>query len=368
MASKKILHLLSAGGMGGIEMLCRDLAEYSTDENDFCFLYGGGIIEQELIRMGKSVYSLYNNSYLKRLLRLVTIVKSQKYDMVIVHHEGNGIYLFFLILCVLFPKKRFVKYLHCAYEEKYMYSGKWLSDKIKKLILQRTLDKSDNLIAVSNFVKSSYVRGFAIDENKIKTVYNGIRIVESNSFFHRKIETDMPVRLLYIGRVIKVKGVDLLLKAVGDLIAEGERIELDILGVGELLDECKQLCSDMRIKDNIRFLGVQLDKEQYYANADIFVYPSVWQEAFGISIIEAMAHGMICVASQVGGIPEIISDGENGYLFEKSNIEQLKEKLRIAIAALRMGEDGSMRLSAENRASEFSIEKTIDGMNQLTMM
>ena len=64
------------------------------------------------------------------------------------------------------------------------------------------------------------------------------------------------------------------------------------------------------------------------SNADIFIHPAIWEEGFGITIIEAMARGKLCIASKRGAIPEIISDGVNGLLVESANAKQLAEKIK----------------------------------------
>lgn len=358
MTSKKILHLLSAGGMGGIEMLCRDLAKYDgRDENEFCFLYGGGIIEQELIQMGKSVYSLYHKSHLERVIRLVQIVVERKYDVVVVHHEGNGIYLFFLILCTLFPRKRFIKYLHCAYEEQYVYSGNRCKNWLTGYILKQCMKRADMFVAVSEFVGKSYCDAFRIEKKKMRVIYNGIQL-NTNAAQRKTRENDI-YHLLYIGRVVEIKGIELLIRAVYDLCKEGHRIELEIVGDGVAMERCQVLCHELHIQDKIFFRGIQMNKEPYFNKADIFVYPSICQEAFGISIIEAMDYGVICIASDVGGIPEIITDGVDGYLFQRNDTVDLEQKISLAIRTIENVADNSMRLAARQRAKDFSINRMV---------
>lgn len=358
----KVLHLLSGGGIGGIEMLCRDIAELSSERNEFCFLYSGGAIADDMEGNHAIVYRLYASNMAIRLLKLLLLVRRNKYDVVIVHHEGIGIYLFYIILTCIFRKCRYIKYLHCSYEEKYFYRGiKW-KDKLNYLVLKTAISRSSLLIAVSEFVKNTYLEEFKCDSDKMKVIYNGIRLEQQSEFIYKTVQENEPVRLLYIGRLVEVKGVRLLLHAMKKLVDAGENIELELLGDGPQREEYEQLTQKLGLGDKVRFRGYQLEKESYYDSTQIFVYPSIWQEAFGISIVEAMAHGMLCVASRSGGIPEIIDHEVNGFLFENENEEEL---IRVLQKAIRVCRDGSWQVYVNNaceKVGRFDIRNMIDAL------
>ncbi|MBP3604425.1 MAG: glycosyltransferase [Lachnospiraceae bacterium] len=354
----KILHLLSGGGFGGIEILCRDLAKISRDRNEFCFLFSGGEIADEMKKDGIPVYFYWEKPFLNRIFQLWNLVRKEKYDAVIVHHEGLGIYLFFLILLYSFPSIRFIKYLHCAFEEKYFYTGKKIKDYLYYKVLEKILLKSCHIIAVSRFVKESYCNEFKCDADKITVIYNGINFCDDEKFVEKEIRTSETIKLLYVGRLVDVKGIQSLLNAVKQLLAEGENIELNVLGDGEDRWKYEDFVRENNIENKIFFRGYQMDKEPYYRENPIFVYPSVWQEAFGISIVEALAKGLICVAGKVGGIPEIIKDNQNGYLFEHHKNNDLVNVLKLAIEKHRNSYDADMRKAAYESAHIFDIYTT----------
>ena len=362
----KVLHLLSGGGVGGIEMLCRDIAELSSEQNEFCFLYSGGVIADDMESNHAIVYRLYASNMVIRLLKLMLLVRRNKYDVIVVHHEGIGIYLFYIILTCIFRQCHYIKYLHCSFEEKYFYQGiKW-KDRLNYLILKTAISRSDLLIAVSGFVKSTYLEEFKCDPDKMKVIYNGIRLNQQFEPADKTVQENEPVRLLYIGRLVEVKGVRLLLHAMKKLVDEGENIELELLGDGPQREEYEQIVQEQGLGERVFFRGYQLDKQSYYNRTQIFVYPSIWQEAFGISIVEAMAHGMLCVASRSGGIPEIITDGKEGLLFKAEEIESLVGALRSA-AKISREDDVTMRINAYNRAHYFDISNMISEFQKLIM-
>lgn len=359
MKRTRILHLLSCADMGGIEMLCRSIAEYSTDENDFCLLYRGGILEDKIAETGSIVYPLYHCNIFMRYIKLFLLMKKRNYDTVIVHHEGKGIYLFFIFLTYLFPHKKYVKYLHCAYDKE------MIKDCLEKMLLCISLNKADLAIAVSEYVRDSYCSKLDIIADKITILYNGSCVKISDLETVRENRHEKMTRLLYIGRVVKIKGVQTLLRAIEILLSQGYQLQLDILGDGTDMLQCKKLCEELEIEDSVHFRGVVMAKEKYYSDADIFIYPSLCKEAFGISIVEAMAHGLICVASNVGGIPEIIEDGVSGYLVESNNTHALAEKIELAIKICRNDSRNNMSRRAVSRACEFDIENMIQKFHQL---
>lgn len=361
----KILHLLSGGGIGGIEMLCRDIADLGQDQNEFCFLFAGGEIAEEMKQKNISVYFFYEDNLCARILKTFRLVKKEQYDVIIVHHEGTGIYAFYLMLLYCFKKIKFFKYLHCSFEEKYFCQGNKVKNKINYFILKKTLMKSHCIVAVSEFVKQSYCREFACGEDKVKVIYNGIR-VQKNAVKTDKIQIEgMPVKLLYIGRLIEVKGVHILLNAMKKLIDQGEDVELSILGDGPMRSEYEWLSKEQGIEEKVHFHGYVMDKQVFYEDAMIFVYPSVWQEAFGISIVEALAQGMLCVASNAGGIPEIIEDGRDGFLFQNGDSDDLAETLRKAINSGRSPAYEGMREKAIQKSQRFNINKTVNNLQEL---
>ena len=358
----KILHLLSGGGIGGIEILCRDIARFGCEEHEFCFLYAGGEIADKMEQEQVRIHRMYEKAVSRRVLSLAKLVKREKYDVVIVHHEGTGIYAFYLILIFLFCKVRFIKYLHCSFERDYLHGKTEKKRKINYIMLGWTLKYSDQAVAVSEFVKESYCREFGCDPFRIKVIYNGIQTPESGRY---SLNTGNLKKILYVGRLVEVKGVRVLVYALKNLLEDGEEAELDILGDGVQKEEFIQLANQLGIGNSVHFRGKILEKQRYFDETDIFVYPPIWEEAFGISIIEAMAHRKLCIASRSGGIPEIISDGKDGLLFEKGSIEDLTRVLKKAIHLCGTPEYDRMTEAGRKKAEQFDIKSMVRQLENL---
>lgn len=131
--------------------------------------------------------------------------------------------------------------------------------------------------------------------------------------------------LISVGRVVGWKGYQLVIRALKEL----NNFFYVAIGDGKYLDELKILANQLNVEDKIIFLGaIDNDELPKYLNmGDIFIQPSIGHEAFGITIIEAMASNLPVIASKNGGIVDIIKNKENGYMFEINNIEDMIEKI-----------------------------------------
>jgi glycosyltransferase involved in cell wall biosynthesis len=161
-----------------------------------------------------------------------------------------------------------------------------------------------------------------------------------------------------VGNVNRVKGYEHLLDAIRILRQRGRRVQLII--VGERVD--KLLCAELDrflerhgLSRNVRFAGMTTAVQRYLAVADIFALPSV-SEAVGMSLLEAMAAGLPCVATRVGGICEVVTEGNDGVLVEPYDPTGLADGLDLLLRdeALRA------RLGAAAQGSvacRFSVER-----------
>lgn len=353
----KILHLLSACDSGGIEVLCRNIVRKSTHENHIALLFAGGMIADELQDAGTRVVRLYEYGRKERYKQLLKLAQEEQYDAVIVHHEGVGTYSYYLYLRKHFKKSKYIKYLHMSYEEEYMFTGSAIQNLLHKALLGKTMKESDKLIAVSEFVKQSYAAKYPVVNDKTTVIYNGTEIPDANDVPERT-ELHDPVRLLYVGRLTDVKGIRYLLEAVNLLKEENKNVQLTLVGDGDGRESYEVYVKENNLQDVVRFEGTRNNVAEYYKSNDIFIYPSVWNEAFGISIIEAMSYGMVCIASGVGGVPEIITDGVDGYLTKSANGKSISDAVENCLTE-DVSKLGEISEKAREKASEFDIEKTV---------
>ncbi|MCX5884006.1 MAG: glycosyltransferase family 4 protein [Deltaproteobacteria bacterium] len=165
-----------------------------------------------------------------------------------------------------------------------------------------------------------------------------------------------------VGRLTAVKGQEVLIRAACELLRRGERIFIVLLGEGELRRELEALTLQLGIADKVRFLGWRTDVAHVLAACDIFCLPSR-NEGMGKALVEAMATGLPVVASDIGGMKDIVRPGENGFIVPIGDVQALAK----AIARLchdpemrrRMGEAG------RRMAPRYSSEEMIKMIDQL---
>ncbi len=242
------------------------------------------------------------------------------------------------------------------------YFENQISEK-RRQYLRRILDMPDAMLVLTPFWKE-FFSGLT-DEGKIRVFPNCVAVNSEDGFADTLgCGRDMN-KILFLGRICKDKGMDELLSAVEEVGRLNRNVRLCIGGIYE--DESYR----KRIEGNefVEFLGwiSGKDKAKYLGECGIFVLPSYY-EGFPVSVLEAMAGGCVVVASRVGGIPDVVTDGENGVLIEPKSSGMLKN------AILRVMEDNDfadkLRVNAykkvrENYSSSASVERLVNIYNSL---
>lgn len=198
--------------------------------------------------------------------------------------------------------------------------------------------------------------------NVISSMSNSvIHVIRNGADFEdmQNVELCESVRspsILFVGHLAKIKGVNLLLEAIPIIKKVFPDVHVYIAGSGPDEGKLRKLVQKLNIEENVEFLGfVQGDlKYSYYKSADIFVLPSLWDSA-PVVLPQAMICGRPIVASNVGGIPDMVENGETGVLFEPGNVEQLAEKLTILLQDRELREE--MGKAGAERVKEFTWEK-----------
>lgn len=177
---------------------------------------------------------------------------------------------------------------------------------------------------------------------------------ESQLAQRHKTRLHKPVRLLWAGQLRPVKGLLYLLAAVQSLVVQGYGLHLTIVGDGEQREELCRYLREHNMESVVEMTGyIAPDAEltAYFESADIFVLPSL-SEGVPKVLLEAMGHALPVAASDVGGVKDLVRDGENGILFSPA------DPSAIADAIKRLIEDGKLRRQISGRALSFAREHT----------
>jgi glycosyltransferase involved in cell wall biosynthesis len=219
---------------------------------------------------------------------------------------------------------------------------------------KKLLKKVDRIIAVSADLKEDIAK-YGLDREKIVVIHNGVDTdfyKPSEPTFRNKYDNDFENLLLFVGRIVKQKGLHLLIDAMPEILREHPRTGLLIVGKGKMRQYLERKIKRMGLEKNIVFPGFIDDSlmPQLYSSADIFVLPSLW-ETFGFVLVEAASCGVPLCASNAGGIPEVVKEGENGCIFEMGNVKDTAEKLNTML------DDGKLRRDMGRKGRETALKK-----------
>ena len=208
--------------------------------------------------------------------------------------------------------------------EKFMVSFNWFL----RIFEERMLERSNRLIAVSGFTRRELHRFYKIDESKIRVVHNGVDINKFKpALDKRKVKQELgfhpeDIIILSVGRLYARKGLFTLIESMPKVVKRFKNAKFVISGKGQS-NEMKKLithATQLGVKDNIIFTGYFPDKKlpKLYQAADVFAF-STFYEHHPFAVLEAMSTGLPVVTTNVGGIPETIDNGKNGYLCQPFN-------------------------------------------------
>lgn len=193
--------------------------------------------------------------------------------------------------------------------------------------------EASEVIVNSNYMKNELQRLFGLPFEKINVVSNGINLtnfngVERDYDFRRKYAADNEKIILFMGRLVFEKGVQHLISAMPKILANYNDAKLIIAGKGGMIDELKSQVEYLGLGNKVYFTGYLNSKEvcKMYKCADISVFPSTY-EPFGIVALEAMLAGVPAVVSDIGGLNEIVSHGEDGMKSYAGNSNSLADSI-----------------------------------------
>jgi len=193
--------------------------------------------------------------------------------------------------------------------------------KIYRGMKRKILHSPDIVTAPSQFVLDMHAKSSFFEESTKIVLPLGIELKNIDFNFDKK-KNNGEINVLYVGQVGKHKGVQFLINAFKKI--NTDNIKLHIIGGGHPYEKyLRDLGKDDR---RITFYGKIPNEEvqKFYRKADISVVPSIWYDNSPVVIYEAFKEGTSVIGSNIGGIPELIKDNYNGFLFEPGNTEQLK--------------------------------------------
>jgi glycosyltransferase involved in cell wall biosynthesis len=252
--------------------------------------------------------------------------------------------------------------------EKFMVSFNWLL-RIQETIM---LERSDKIIAVSEYTKKELLANYRFKYDKIRVIHNGVdvnkfRPAESKSKVKSELGFNEKDKLiLYVGRLYSRKGLFTLMNSIPLVVKKFKNAKFVVSGKGlrNEKDKFTRYAEKLGVKDNIIFTGYFPDKKlpKLYQAADIFVFSTIY-ENLPFAILEALASELPVVTTGVGGIPEVINDGKNGFLVAPFNPVELADRVLYLLenpaVASEVGLSG--RMTVKRRFDwRIMVKKVID--------
>ena len=226
----------------------------------------------------------------------------------------------------------------------------------------------DTEICVCEAVRQFTIKEAGIPARKLISIPNGIDLVKFDGAFNRegkKAELgikDSTKVIGTVGHLSKPKGIEFFLRAAGLILKKFQDTVFVIIGGGELEDELKQLAKELCIEDKVIFTGFRKDAVEIMSIFDVFVLSSLW-EGMPVAVLEAMALSKPVVATTVGGCPELITSGENGYLVEPADCTGLS---RAVVSILKNPELAEkMGDNSRKKVEHFSVDKMVERTEEL---
>jgi glycosyltransferase involved in cell wall biosynthesis len=217
------------------------------------------------------------------------------------------------------------------------YFNHWIS--LFYVLLERwTARITDKIITLTEQEKKDYLSFHIAPDHKFEVVHSG---VDLNKFRHDRFDParikkelgipDHAVVVGTVGRLTPIKGHRYLIEAAKDIVTEYPESCFLFLGDGELSHDLRSLAIRLGVNENTRFLGWRPDVAEILSIFDIFVFPSL-NEGMGKAIVEAMSLGKPIIASRVGGILNLISNGENGLLVPHADSQILAVNIKTLLS------------------------------------
>lgn len=356
----KILYVITGLGMGGAETQLSTIAQHMAKSHDVrvCYLTGEPVLLKDIsavpivpINIKKTLSGFFQGYF-----KLRKLVADFKPDVIHSHMIHANILSRLLRLSIAVPK------LVCSAHNS--NEGGWL-----RMLAYRLTDRlADVTTNVSLEAVHAFETRWAIPKDKMRVVFNGVdtSIFKPDSekrFYLRQLAdvADNDKIILSVGRLTAAKDFPNLLNAFAGLSHMQGTFKLWIVGDGDDRLALTALVEKLNLTGKVFFWGMRSDVASFYNAADIYVLSSAW-EGFGLVVAEAMASERVVVATDCGGVREVI--GDQGFLVPVKNADALMQGMEKALSlsaggAKVMGEQARTRV-VENFSLDSVIENWLD--------
>ncbi|MBK1810278.1 glycosyltransferase family 4 protein [Clostridium sp. YIM B02505] len=349
MSKINILHVVATGRLSGAEKVIADIST-NLNENYQCYaVCSGEELKKYYEEKGiKSFIININKLNPFEINKLSKLIKEYNIDLVHGHDVKPSIASYIAAKRHGVPM---ISHIHVTYT--------WMkTNKIMKSIDAYFRNRYDLSIACSELVKDYYEENnTSADRDKIVYLDNAFNfnefnkvVVSDKSEFKKKLGINEEKFIFgFLGRLIAVKGADLLIKSFSVVAKTNENAQLLIVGDGDEREQLEELTKQLNLEDRVIFAGYQKNVYDYMNIFDCFVLPSV-REGLPIAVLEAMAMKKLVISTPVAGLAKLIKNGENGIMISERSEEELVNSM------LYIYDNADIRSSIESNAYNYLKE------------
>ncbi len=252
--------------------------------------------------------------------QMVNLIEYENLDLLHVHYALPHATSAYLAKQIMMERGKTVPIVTTLHGTDITLVGK---DPSYKHVVEFSIDKSDGVTAVSEYLKKETYSNFDIKQD-IKVIPNFIdldRFKKSNkSHFKKAICPDGEKVVVHVSNFRKVKRVPEVITVFSKIIEKGIKAKLLLVGDGPDRQLAEQQCRALGICEHTRFLGKLDEVEEVLSIADLFLIPS-GSETFGLAALEAMSCSVPVISSNIGGLPEVNIEGDTGYLCDLDDVD-----------------------------------------------
>jgi len=327
-----LLHLYQNSNVGGVQQQLFNIIK-NYDKNTinplFACIKNRGQIAEELEESQIPVFALNQpdyNDFAGTVSALKKIIQKNNINLVRTH---RFIANFYGRIASMLAGKPVIISLHDNYNK---------DKRLGRRILNRILAlKTSRVVAVSHSIKDDIIKYDGINPDKIHVIHNGIDLDRFNpnitaNYLKKELGIEEGEKVIgFVGRLVPAKAIDRLIEAFAMIKRQNNDIKLLIVGFGELFEELNELANKKKLDGHVIFTGKRRDIPQLLSIMDMFVMPSI-SEGLPNVLIEAMAAAKPIISTKAGGIPEIITNMDNGMLID-NDINSLYQAINNLLKA-----------------------------------
>jgi glycosyltransferase involved in cell wall biosynthesis len=221
---------------------------------------------------------------------------------------------------------------------------------------------ANHIIVLSDLEKNFLIKNYKLSSLNITVLENCVVIPQILPQQIKKIP-----RIIFLGRIVERKGIRNIVEAICKLSQIRSDFEFYLYGSGFETNYAIEELTPL-LPDTFKYIGVVADEKKFeaYAQADIFLLPSLFGEGLPMALLESMSYGVIPIVTNDGSMSTVVENGKNGFLVEKNNSEQLFEALNYSLDVILSDRGSQVRLSAiETIKSKYNCYDYANRLEQI---